>query len=84
MGDPQPFLQHAGSLAVACKLFLSHGMWDLVPWPGMEPGPPALGVWSPSHWTSGQSPDILNAAPEGLCRALVMPRDITCHKTEAQ
>ena len=21
-------------------------MWDLVPWPGIEPRPPALGVWS--------------------------------------
>ena len=26
-------------------------MWDLVPWPGMEPGPHALGVLSLSHWT---------------------------------
>ena len=24
--------------------------WDLVPWPGMEPGPPALGARSLSHW----------------------------------
>ena len=22
----------------------SGGMWDLVPWPGIEPGPPALAV----------------------------------------
>ena len=28
-------------------------MWDLAPWPGMEPGPPALGVQSLSHWTTG-------------------------------
>ena len=26
-------------------------MWDLVPWLGIEPGPPALGVWNLSHWT---------------------------------
>ena len=37
----------------------SCGMWtlscimcDLVPWPGIEPGPPALGAWSLSHWTT--------------------------------
>ena len=27
-------------------------MWDLVPWPGIEPGSPALGDQSLSHWTS--------------------------------
>ena len=27
------------------------GMWDLVPWPGMEPRSPVLGAWSLSHWT---------------------------------
>ena len=27
-------------------------MWDLVPQPGIEPGPPALGVWSLTHWTT--------------------------------
>ena len=32
-------------------LGLSCGMWDLVPWPDMEPGPPALEAWSLSHWT---------------------------------
>ena len=31
---------------------LSYGMWDLVPWPGMEPRSPALGAWSLSHWTA--------------------------------
>ena len=48
----------------ACRLFscrrwtLGCGIWALVPWPGMEPGPPALGVWSPSHWASGQVPVV--------------------------
>ena len=38
----------------------SWSMWDLVPWPGIEPGPPALGAWSLSHWTSREVPtDIL-------------------------
>ena len=35
---------------------LSCGMWDLVPWPGIEPGPPALGAQSLSHWTTREVP----------------------------
>ena len=31
-------------------------MWDLVPQPGMEPGPPDLGAWSLSHWTTREVP----------------------------
>ena len=27
-------------------------MQDLVPQPGIEPGPPALGAWSLTHWTT--------------------------------
>ena len=34
----------------ACGIFCC-GMWDLVPWSGIKPGPPALGVQSLSHWT---------------------------------
>ena len=26
--------------------------WDLVPWPGIEPRPPASGAWSLSNWTA--------------------------------
>ena len=36
---------------VACGL-LSCGTWDLVPQSGIEPRPPALGVWSLTHWTT--------------------------------
>ena len=32
-------------------------MWDLVPGPGMEPGPPALGVWS-LYWTTREVPHL--------------------------
>ena len=35
---------------------LSCGMWNPVPWPGIEPGAPALGVQSLSHWTTKQVP----------------------------
>ena len=38
-----------GIFVALCRIF-SCGMWDLVPWPGMEPRPPALGVQS--HWTT--------------------------------
>ena len=32
------------------------GMRNLVSWPGTEPGPPALGAWSLSHWTTREVP----------------------------
>ena len=34
-------------------------MWVLVPWPGIEPGPPALGAWSHSHWTTKEIPQYM-------------------------
>ena len=37
-------------------LGLSCSMWGLIPWPGIKPGPPALGVWSLSHWTTREVP----------------------------
>ena len=37
-------------------ILFSCGMWDLVPWPGIEPGPPALGMWSLNHWTIRKVP----------------------------
>ena len=42
-------------LIAACRTF-SCGMWDLVPWPGIEPGPPELATWSLSHWTTREVP----------------------------
>ena len=42
-------------LAVASRLF-SCSMWDLVPWPGIQPRPPALGEWSFSPWTTREVP----------------------------
>ena len=35
-------------------------MWNLSPWPGMERGPPALGVWSLSLWTTREVPKMLS------------------------
>ena len=37
---------------------LSCGMWDLVPWPGIQPGPPALRVLSLSHGTTREIPTV--------------------------
>ena len=34
-------------------------MWDLVPRPGVEPGPPALGAWRLTHWTTREVSIIL-------------------------
>ena len=31
---------------------LSCCLWDLVLWPGVKPGSPALGAWRLNHWTS--------------------------------
>ena len=38
---------------------LSWGMWDLVPWLGIEPRSPALGAWTLNHWTSEEVPIML-------------------------
>ena len=45
-----PYLQHVSSF--------SCGMQDLVPWPEMEPGPPALEAESSNHWISRE---VLNS-----------------------
>ena len=38
---------------------LSCGMWDLVPWPGIEPGPPTLEVRNLSHWTTREVSELV-------------------------
>ena len=44
------------SLVVACELLAAACMRDLVPRPGIEPGPPALGAQSLTHWTTREVP----------------------------
>ena len=39
----------------ACK-FLAVARGILVPWPGIEPGPSALGPWHLSHWATREVP----------------------------
>ena len=56
--------RHAGSFScsiwtlscVVCKLLVVACMWYLVPQPGIEPRPPALGAWSLTHWTTREVP----------------------------
>ena len=43
-------LIHLSALGLSC------GIWHLVPWPGIDLGPPALGAWSLSHWTTREAP----------------------------
>ena len=44
-------------LGLSCiHRFFRCGMQDLVLWQGIEPGPPALGVCSPSQWTTREVP----------------------------
>ena len=49
------WLRRAETLVAACAT-LSCGMWDLVPWPGIEPRPPALGAQSLSHLPTREVP----------------------------
>ena len=44
-------LRHEGSFSCSIQT-LSCGMWDLLPRPGIKPGPPALRAGSLSHWTT--------------------------------
>ena len=61
---PHHFLKKYLSIWL-CQVF-SCWMWDPVPWPGIEPGPPALGARSLNHWTTGKSP-ILTLRSQFKC-----------------
>ena len=45
-----------GIFVAACELLVAACMWDLVPRPGIEPGPPALVARSLTHWTTREIP----------------------------
>ena len=53
-------VNHSNSISISADPFflaalgLICSMQDLVPWLGIEPRPPALGVWSLSHWTTSE------------------------------
>ena len=61
---------------------LSCSMWDLVPWPQIEPGPPALGARWLSHWTTREVPDckVLYSMPHSkTIRLLVYLLNVLSH-----
>ena len=51
------FIWQCWVLFVTCGIFRCRmwtfgcGIWELLPWLGLEPGLPALGEWGLSHWT---------------------------------
>ena len=53
--EPAVFLWLCQVFVVACRIFdLRCCIWHLVFWLGIEPGPPALGARSLSHWIIGE------------------------------
>ena len=47
---------------VVLKYLFDHAVQHVlisVPWPGIEPVPPALGVWSLSYCTAREVPNVL-------------------------
>ena len=55
-----PFIYLAVSILAVTHRIFSSGMWYLLSsLTGNEPAyPPALGVWSPSHWTTREVPGL--------------------------
>ena len=49
-----------GILVAAYGLLVAACMQDLVPRPGIEPGPPALGAQSLTHWTTREVPQTFH------------------------
>ena len=58
-------------------------MWDLVPWPGIEPGSPALGVQSLTHGTSREV-SLFKVLPFFLSSLEFMVHHFSYSFTEAQ
>ena len=68
-------------LVATCRI-LSCGMqtlgcstWVLLPWPGIRPWPPALGVWSLSHWITKEVPGMTFQFP-CLCYLTSSPPEV--------
>ena len=61
-------------LVVACQLLVAVCMWDLLPRPGIEPGPTALGVRSRTHLTTREVPKTVQLLKGNLSVNLHDPR----------
>ena len=57
-------------------LGLSCSMWDLIPWPGIKPGPSALRAWTLSHLERQGKVKVKVAQ---LCPTLCNPMDCIVH-----
>ena len=67
---------------MACKLLVAACVWDLVSCPGIEPGPPALGVHSLNHCATREVPKTLFLKTLEfhrllLCRVKALPNSNT-------
>ena len=60
------------------------GMWDLVPWPGMQPGSPALEAWSLSHWTTREVPGSCHLDAQVLCLNQILTPMVQIFKANVQ
>ena len=58
---------------------LTCNMWNLVPWAGIEPRPPALGVWSLSYWTTREVPRCFKFGATFLKRYLEVNKNHSYH-----
>ena len=56
-------MRQAGSLVAACELLVAACMRDLVPRPGIKPGPPALGAWRLIHCATRVVPRTMLLIP---------------------
>ena len=70
-------MQHADILVVACELLAATCMWDLVPQPGIEPRPPALGARSLTHWTTREV-SVCLLFLKIICREFFLKRMVDC------
>ena len=63
-GTWDPLVVASAIFINSCSMqILGCGTWDLVPWPGIELGPPALGEWSLSHWATGPTSGVSSWFP---------------------
>ena len=64
---------------VICRIFWLCIMWNLVPWPGINPRHPVWSTEAPSHWTTRDIPRLSFM----ICTTIAMERYCYyCHFTE--
>ena len=55
------FYLYLAAPGLSCSMWdlFGYSVQDLVPWTGIEPQPPALGLRSLSHWTPRDVPAVI-------------------------